>query len=205
MIASKSVAMPPRLRSGSRTCGDKRKRRCARASLERPDVEVPTSESASGLVVDPSRVIEEQFVAAEQALTRLRNSRMLKLATVGGFFIFLVPIAVLAAIPSLWFEEKLLAVIGGALAALVMAFGLHWLLRRSALKSAEHRAVELAEALARVGEARTTLLRRADSEHARRIAESGSERDRARRRPTRSSIRSRNESLAPKDRNRRGH
>jgi hypothetical protein len=69
------------------------------------------------LIVDPARTIEEQFIAAELALADLRDSKSLKLATVGGFFVVLVPIAILAAIPSLFVEDKSLAIIGGSLAA----------------------------------------------------------------------------------------
>ncbi len=104
---------------------------------------------------------------------------MLKLATVGGFFFFLVPIAILGAVPSLYIDEKLLAIVGGAIGSLLVAFGLHWLVRRSALKAAERRANNLALALARVAEARATLLRRADAEHTRRITEATAERDRS--------------------------
>jgi len=150
----------------------------ARAGLEREEVEVPTSEAAGGLIVDPARTIEEQFILAELALADLRDSKALKLATIGGFFVFLVPIAILAAVPSLFVEAKMLAVIGGAVAALGLSFLLHWLVRRSALSGADARAHDLGTALARVTEARATLLKRADAEHVRRITEAAAERDR---------------------------
>jgi energy-coupling factor transporter ATP-binding protein EcfA2 len=149
----------------------------ARASLERDEVEVPTSQAAGGLIVDPARTIDEQFAAAEQALGDLNRSRRLKLATMTGLFWFLVPLAVLASIPSLMMESKLLAVAGGAVAAFGLAFLLHWLVRRSALAWAERRAEDLATALAKVNEARATLLKRADSEYVRRITEAAAARD----------------------------
>jgi len=62
--------------------------------------------AAGGLIADPAATIDEQFAVAEQALAELRDSKPLKLATVGGFFAFLVPLAVLAAVPSLFVEEK---------------------------------------------------------------------------------------------------
>src|SRR5262245_39309453 len=151
----------------------------ARAGLTREDVEAPTSEAAGGLIVDPARTIEEQFLLAEVANAELRDSKALRLATIGGFFVFLVPIAILAAVPSLFVEDKMLAVIGGAAAALGLAFLLHWLVRRSALARAEATAHDLGNALARVSEARVTLLKRADAEHVRRVTEAASERDRA--------------------------
>lgn len=152
----------------------------ARAGLEREEVEVPTSEAAGGLIVDANRALDEQFEAAEHALADLRDSRSLKLANMMGFFLFLIPLAILGAVPSLFVEEKVLAVAGGAVGALVLAFGLHWLVRRMALKRAEARANEFGLAMARVAEARATLLKRADAEHARRLTQAAAERDRAR-------------------------
>ncbi|HKB01230.1 MAG TPA: FtsK/SpoIIIE domain-containing protein [Gemmataceae bacterium] len=149
----------------------------ARAALGRDEVEVPESLAAGGLIADPAATIDEQFAIADQALARLRDSRMLKLATVGGFFWFLVPLAILSAIPAAFVEDKLVAIIGGAVAALGLAFLLYWLVRRSALAAAEERASALARALARVSEARATLLRRADAEHARRLTEAAHQRD----------------------------
>src|SRR3989442_946779 len=89
--------------------------------------------AAGGSAAHPGRTIEEQFILAEVALADLRDSKALKLATIGGFFIFLVPIAILAAVPSLFVDEKVLAVVGGAAGALGLSFLLHWLVRRSAL------------------------------------------------------------------------
>ena len=43
----------------------------ARAGLERDEVEVPLSDAAGGLIVDPARAIEEQFAVAEQVLARI--------------------------------------------------------------------------------------------------------------------------------------
>jgi DNA segregation ATPase FtsK/SpoIIIE, S-DNA-T family len=154
----------------------------ARASLDREDIEVPASKAAGELIVDPSRAIDEQFTAADESLEGLRKSRMLKFGTIWGFFIILLPMAVLGAVPSIYterVEDKLLAIIGGAIGALVLAFGLHWLIRRAALKAAERRAGSFALAVARIVEARNTLLRRADAEHSRRLAEAAAERDRA--------------------------
>jgi hypothetical protein len=149
----------------------------ARAALEREEVEVPTSQAAGGLIVDPARAIDEQFAAAEQALADLRDSFRLKLASMGGLFWFLIPLAVLASIPSLMMESKFLGIAGGAVAAFGLAFLLHWLVRRSVLAWAERRAEDLGTALARVGEARATLLKRADAEYVRRLSEAASARD----------------------------
>jgi DNA segregation ATPase FtsK/SpoIIIE, S-DNA-T family len=149
----------------------------ARAGLERSEVEVPSSEAAGGLIVDPARTIEEQFELARQALAELRDSPLLKLGSMTGLFVFLVPLAVLAAVPSLFMEEKVAAVAGGAIAALVISFGLHWLVRRAALTRAEARAQDLGNALARVNEGRATLLKRADAEYVRRVTGAASTRD----------------------------
>ncbi|HEX3148998.1 MAG TPA: hypothetical protein VHR66_13025, partial [Gemmataceae bacterium] len=149
----------------------------ARAALERADVEVPTSQAAGGLIVDPARTIEEQFEAAQLALGDLRDSRRLKLATPMGLIFIVVPIGILSAIPSLLVEQKIVAIIGGGVGALVIAFLVHWLLRRSALKWGAARAHDFGTALARVGEARVTLLKRADSEYVRRLTEAGSVRE----------------------------
>ena len=151
----------------------------ARAGLDREGVEVPTSEAAGGLIVDPTKAIEEQFALAEQALAALRDSRMLKLANVGGFFVLLVPMMILAGVPSLLVEEKMIALAGGAVGSLILTFGIHWLVRRAALRRSELKANDLGLALARVGEARVTMLNRADSEHARRLAEAAASRDRS--------------------------
>ena len=81
----------------------------SRAGLDREEVEVPTSGAAGGLIVDPAKTIEEQFALADQAFADLRDSRLLKLANVAGFFVFLVPMAILGAVPSMFFEEKIIA------------------------------------------------------------------------------------------------
>ena len=81
------------------------------------------------------------------------------------------------AVPSVLVDEKLLAIVGGAVGALATSFLVHWLVRRSALKSGRVRAAEFGTALAGVSEARVTLLKRADSEYVRRLTEAGSVRE----------------------------
>ncbi|HJZ89788.1 MAG TPA: FtsK/SpoIIIE domain-containing protein, partial [Gemmataceae bacterium] len=152
----------------------------ARAGFDREIIEIPTAQVGTGVVVDPDRTMEEHFAEAEHCLADLSESRLLKLSTVWGFFIFLVPIAVLAAVPAALLDGNLVAVAGGALVALGLAFLAHWLVRRAIMAGAERRAHDFALAMGRVAEAREALLKRADAEYVKRMNEAGRVRDRSR-------------------------
>lgn len=151
----------------------------ARAMLVREDIEVPASRADVGVIVDPIQTIDERLTAAEADLATIRDSRGLRLAGMSGLFVFLVPLAVIGAIPSVFAEDKLIAVSVGALGALGLAALLHWIIRRNALRNANVRAREFAASLGRASEARIVHLKRADTEHARRMAEAAGDRDRS--------------------------
>ena len=154
----------------------------ARSGLNRPVLEGPAGAVDVGVIVDAAAAVEVELAAAEGESELLRSSRGLKLVGVGGFVVWLVPLAVLAAVPSLFVEDKLLAVIGGAAVAVALAAGGHWLTRRRSLAAAASRGRALAIALARAAAARATVLSRADGDHARRVAAAATARDDAKRR-----------------------
>ena len=151
----------------------------ARTNLFRADVEVPASRADGGVIVDPARAIDDELATAEQMLGDLRESRSLKLATISGFFLFLTVFSILAAVPFVLMADKLVAILACAGGALALALGVWLLVRKSAFARAVNRAAAFGLALGRVAEARTVLLKRADAEFSRRMAEAAGDRDRS--------------------------
>ncbi|HVK08210.1 MAG TPA: FtsK/SpoIIIE domain-containing protein [Gemmataceae bacterium] len=151
----------------------------ARANLFRADVEVPAGRADGGVIVDPGRTIDEELDNAEHFLADLRDSRLLRLATVVGLLIFVVPFAILGSLLFFVMQDKVTGLLLGAGVALALATVTWLLVRRYAFNQAVGRAAAFGTAVGRVTEARAVLLKRADAEYARRMAEAAGDRDRA--------------------------
>ncbi|WP_020469005.1 FtsK/SpoIIIE domain-containing protein [Zavarzinella formosa] len=125
----------------------------------------PTGE----VIVDPYQLIEQNFQQTTAILKNLEQSKTLKYSGAAGFFIILVPFALIGAIPSVFVDPKWLAILGGSVVAAGFAFVTHWLLRKAAFNHVRLQLLTFAALLAQNVQARSTLLRRAEQEHEHRM------------------------------------
>lgn len=140
----------------------------SRAALTRADLQ---HDQPHDLIVDPNRTVEEQFVRAEEAIVGLVNSRGLKLATVRGFFLLLIPFGFLTAVPTLFIDSTIMALATGGAIGLALTLITHFIIKRLAYKHAEGLALSFADALAQIETACETMTRRADVDYQRRVVE----------------------------------
>ena len=145
---------------------------------ERGDVEqIPPAGEAS---VDPYPLIEQNFEQTAAILKNLVELRLLKIAGFRGFFVLLVPFALIGAIPSVFVDPKWLAILGGSVAAAGFAFLTHWLLRKAAKNHVRGQLEVFAGLLAQNAQARLTMVRRAEQEHEHRMGQARLTRETAR-------------------------
>ncbi len=151
-----------------------------RLQQDRADVEQPPP--TGEVIVDPYPLIEQNFKQVEAILKSLEASKTLKYSGGIGFFILLVPFALVGAVPSLFIDPHWLwlAILGGSAVAAGFAFVTHALLRKAALTHVRQQVATFATLLAQNGQARVTLLRRAEQEHEYRMSNARVARESAR-------------------------
>lgn len=146
--------------------------------VDRSDIE--QKPSTEEVTVEPYPLIEQNFQQTTSLLKNLEELKLLKLAGGKGFFIILIPFALIGAIPSVLIDAKLAAIVAGSIAAAGFTFLTHWLLRKAAFNHVRQQLSIFAGLLAQNAQARTSLMRRAEQEHEHRIAQARMTRESAR-------------------------
>ena len=144
----------------------------------RQDELQPLADTGAVALDDPLEKMEAALARAGEAVGALENQKSLKRAGVGGFVIWLLLFAVVAAIPAIIIKDNRLVIIGAGLGvAIAAALVMHLLVRSTAMRKVRETAGELSSALFEAGEAREELLAEATGQHQAAMGEANSERD----------------------------